>query len=311
VAADGAVSLRVASTGSFYTGAKVELDSGTDKIEMTVEAVDTAARTVRVTPPAVAGLGFANAPVNATGRPAPPTGGSNGSALTGLDLIGADNGPGRRTGIQALSERDDISMVAVPGVTVETVQTALITHCERLRYRMAVLDSPAAAAEVTAIQAHRNNYDSKYAAYCAPWLKAQNSQSGRIETFPPSGYAMGIYARSDNTVGVHKAPADEVVRNITDVALPLTAAEQDVLNPIGVNLIRDLTPRGIRVWGARTISSDQEWKYAALCSKRTKTDRAEMTPQPKRAAPSWFAGLFEVNVGYLSGTKECARDRAT
>jgi len=339
VAADGAVSLRVASTGSFYTGAKVELDTGTDKIEMTVEAVDTAARTVRftaplaipgggtvevgpdpasrnvflrsceidvvvhengtvaevfegltwnpdaatdaglrhyvsrindeevgsalvrVTPPAVAGLGFANAPVNATGQPAPLTGGSNGSALTDLDLIGADNGPGRRTGIQALSERDDISMVAVPGVTVETVQAALITHCELLRYRMAVLDSPAAAAEVTAIQAHRNNYDSKYAAYYAPWLKAQNSQSGRIETFPPSGYAMGIYARSDNTVGVHKAPANEVVRNITDVALPLTAAEQDVLNPIGVNLIRDLTPRGIRVWGARTISSDQEWKY--------------------------------------------------
>ncbi|MGB4827035.1 MAG: phage tail sheath C-terminal domain-containing protein, partial [Paracoccaceae bacterium] len=81
------------------------------------------------------------------------------------------------------------------------------------------------------------------------------------EAFPPSGYAMGIYARSDNTVGVHKAPANEVVRNITEVALPFTAAEQDVLNPVGVNLIRDLTPRGIRLWGARTISSDQEWKY--------------------------------------------------
>ncbi len=72
---------------------------------------------------------------------------------------------------------------------------------------------------------------------------------------------MGIYARTDNAVGVHKAPANEVVRNIVDVALPLTAAEQEVLNPVGVNLIRDLTPRGIRMWGARTLSSDQEWKY--------------------------------------------------
>lgn len=126
---------------------------------------------------------------------------------------------------------------------------------------MAVLDAPANAEDVTALQAHRNNYDSKYAAYYAPWLRALNLSTGRIESFPPSAYAMGIYARSDNTIGVHKAPANEVVRNVVDVALPFTAAEQDVLNPVGINLIRDLTPRGIRVWGARTISSDQEWKY--------------------------------------------------
>jgi uncharacterized protein len=152
-------------------------------------------------------------------------------------------------------------MVAVPGVTAETVQGQLIAHCELLKYRMAVLDAPANAEDVTALQAHRNNYDSKYAAYYAPWLRALNLSTGRIESFPPSAYAMGIYARSDNTIGVHKAPANEVVRNVVDVALPFTAAEQDVLNPVGINLIRDLTPRGIRVWGARTISSDQEWKY--------------------------------------------------
>lgn len=342
VASDGQTSVRVASTGSFYSGAKVELDTGTSKIEAIVEAVDPAARTVRftaglalgagnfidldpdptlrmtylrtceidvvvyendvlaesyegltwnpdqsteaglryyanrindgevgsdlvsVTVAPAAGLGFAQAPVNADGQPRSLGGGSNGSALTELDLIGADNGPGRRTGIQALSEREDISMVAVPGVVAETVQGALITHAELMQYRIAVLDCEPDAGDVTALQSHRNNYDSKYAAYYAPWLKALNSQSGRIENFPPSGYAMGIYARSDNTVGVHKAPANEVVRNITDVALPLTAAEQDVLNPIGVNLIRDLTPRGIRVWGARTVSSDPEWKYVNI-----------------------------------------------
>ncbi|MGL4397971.1 MAG: phage tail sheath subtilisin-like domain-containing protein [Hyphomicrobium sp.] len=208
-----------------------------------------------------AGTDFAEAPVVANGLARSFSGGSNGSALTDVDLIGTDLGPGRRTGIQALSERDDISMVAVPGVTSETVQGALITHSELLKYRVAVLDCPASAGDVTELQAHRNNYDSKYAAYYAPWLKALNPLSGRIENFPPSAYAMGIYARSDNSVGVHKAPANEVVRNITDVALPFTAAEQDVLNPVGINLIRDLTPRGLRMWGARTISSDQEWKY--------------------------------------------------
>jgi phage tail sheath protein FI len=144
------------------------------------------------------------------------------------------------------------------------VQAALITHSELLKYRMAVLDCPLDAGDVTEIQAHRNNYDSKYAAYYAPWLKALNPLTGRIERFPPAAYAMGIYARSDNSVGVHKAPANEVVRNIVDVDLPFTAAEQDVLNPIGVNLIRDLTPRGLRLWGARTISSDQEWKYVNI-----------------------------------------------
>ncbi len=343
-AANGDDTLSVASTASFYTGAKVELDTGAAKIEATIASIDAGARTVTlaaplnlaapldldpdpaqrnmflrvheldvviwqadaesgtpvlaeafegltwnndtstdaglkyfadrlndgesgsklievVTPVAGAGTNFADAPATADGFPRALQNGNNGGAITDLSLIGEDLGPGRRTGIEALAERDDISMVAVPGVTAETVQGALISHCERLKYRVAVLDAPVDAADVTSIQAHRNNYDSKYAAYYAPWLRALNTANGRIESFPPSGYAMGIYARTDNSVGVHKAPANEVVRNITDVALPLTAPEQEVLNPVGINLIRDLTPRGIRMWGARTISSDQEWKY--------------------------------------------------
>ena len=337
--ADGQISVRVASTASFYTGAKVELDSGAAKFELVVQAVDGGSRTVTfvagpalgantfidlpanpadrrvflrtseidvlvaengvvketfagltwnadtatdaglryyrdrindpevgsklVTVTAVVGAttDFADAPVTANGSWRVLGGGSNGSALTDMDLIGQDNGPGRRTGIQALAERDDISMVAVPGVTLETVQAALITHAELQRYRVAMLDCPISAGDVTEVQAHRNNYDSKYAAYYAPWLRALNDKSGRIESFPPAAYAMGICARTDASTGVHKAPANEVVRNVVDVALPFTAAEQDVLNPVGVNLIRDLTPRGIRLWGARTISSDQEWKY--------------------------------------------------
>src|SRR5262249_55311722 len=163
---------------------------------------------------------------------------SNGGALDQTDLIGNDNGPGKRTGIQALSERDDIAIVLVPGVTLESVQAALIAHCELLRYRIAVLDCPETARDASEVQTHRNNYDSKYAAYYAPWMRALNPLTTQVENFPPSGYAAGIYARSDNTVGVHKAPANEVVRNVLEVALPFTAGEQDVLNPVGVNLIR-------------------------------------------------------------------------
>ena len=344
LAANGDDTLSLASTASFYTGAKVELDTGTAKIEATVATIDAGARTVTltgpltlaapldaapdptqrriflrvheidvlvwqadaesgtpvlmeafeglswnndtatdaglryfadrlndnesgsklievVTPVAGAGTDFADAPASTNGMAMALQNGNNGGPITDLSLIGEDMGPGRRTGIESLAERDDISMVAVPGVTAETVQAALISHCERLKYRVAVLDAPVNATDVIAIQSHRNNFDSKYAAYYAPWVRAMNSANGRIESFPPSGYAMGIYARTDNAVGVHKAPANEVVRNIVDVALPLTGAEQDILNPIGVNLIRDLTPRGIRMWGARTISSDQEWKY--------------------------------------------------
>lgn len=342
VAADGQTTLALASTAGTYTGARVEIDSGTQKFEATIQMIDVAARTVtldaglalgagnfidvpvdktaraaylrvlefdalvyeegvlkesfeelawnpddatdaglkywltRINDPEAgsklvtvaegggAGLTLALAPAIANGQARKLSGGSNGGALTDVDLIGADNGPGKRTGIQALSERDDIAMVAVPGVTSEPVQGALITHCELLRYRLGLLDCPLAAGDVSEVQAHRNNYDSKYAAYYAPWVKSLNSLSGRVEAFPPAAYAMGICARTDNTVGVHKAPANEVVRNVSDVVLPFTAAEQDVLNPIGVNLIRDLTPRGIRLWGARTISSDQEWKYVNI-----------------------------------------------
>lgn len=339
LAADTQLSVAVASTASFYSGATVELDTGTVKYELTVDTVDPGTRKVRFTAglplganvyldvpaspadrraylrtaeieiqvwedevvretfsrltwnddtatvafrrhfanylndpeigsklvevvqPIPPGTGLSNQPTTRNGRPRQLGNGSDGSDLTAIDLIGADNGAGNRSGIEALSERTDISIVAVPGVVEESVQSALIGHCERLKYRFAVLDGKQGTPLVTDIQAHRNNYDTEYAAYYAPWLKTLDLTSGQTILIPPSGYAIGIYARTDNTVGVHKAPANEVVRNITDVEFPFTEGEQDVLNPIGVNLIRDLTPRGIRVWGARTISSDQEWKY--------------------------------------------------
>ncbi len=203
-------------------------------------------------------------PNTADGQPWSLQGGDNGSALVANDLIGTDAGPGHRTGIEALRERDDIALVAVPGVTDESVQQALITHCELLKYRFAVLDGQQNTWDVAAIETHRNSYDTKYAGYYAPWLETTDLATGRPMAVPPSGHVLGICARVDNERGVWKAPANEVVRNILDVELPFGDGEQDVLNPEGVNLIRAFDGRGIRVWGGRTLSSDPEWKYVNI-----------------------------------------------
>jgi phage tail sheath protein FI len=195
------------------------------------------------------------------GQPVLLTNGSDGGDPTNVDLIGTDGGPGNRTGIEALRERDDIALVAVPGVTDEAVQAALLVHCELLKYRFAVLDGKPATSDISKIESHRNNYDSKYGGYYTPWLKTLDLATGREMLNPPSGYVLGICARVDNERGVHKAPANEVVRGITDVELRFGDGEQDVLNPKGINLIREFEGRGIRVWGARTTTSDTEWKY--------------------------------------------------
>jgi uncharacterized protein len=203
---------------------------------------------------------LATQPVTISGQPVRLQNGTNGSPLDHLDLIGTDGGPGNRTGIEALRERDDIALVAVPGVTLESVQAALLVHCENLKYRFAVLDG-IHDSDISKIQAHRNNYDSKYGGYYTPWLLTMDLSTGREMLCPPSGYVLGICARVDNERGVHKAPANEVVRGITGIGLPFGDGEQDVLNPQGINLIREFEGRGIRVWGGRTTTSDSEWKY--------------------------------------------------
>ena len=174
-------------------------------------------------------------------------------------------GPGQRTGIAALTDEETISIVAVPGITATGVQSALISHAENLRYRFAVLDGPRSAS-IAQIRAFRGSFDSNYAAIYYPWLEISDPVTGDPIQIPPSGPNIGIYARTDVERGVHKAPANEVVRGATDVATRVLFGEQEVLNPEGINVIRDFRPqnRGIRVWGARTISSDPQWKYVSV-----------------------------------------------
>lgn len=190
-------------------------------------------------------------------------GGSNGSvaAITAADFIGVDNGAGRRTGIQAFVDNDVVSIMAVPGVTDPNVQLMLVAHCENLASRFAVLDVPKDAKKVQDVIAHRDIFDTNYGALYHPWLTIFDPLDKKNIAIPPSGSIMGIYARSDNTRGVHKAPANEVVRACVGLDCQFNKGEQDILNPKGVNLIRSFPGQGIRVWGARTATSNPSWKY--------------------------------------------------
>jgi phage tail sheath protein FI len=146
---------------------------------------------------------------------------------------------------------------------MRAVQTAIIGHCESMGDRIAILDAPQGLKpqEVKEWRVDTARYDSKYAALYYPWIKVSDPATNQIIAVPPSGHVAGIYARNDTTRGVHKAPANEVVRGAIDVEMQITKGEQDQLNPEGVNCIRAFPGRGIRVWGARTLSSDPSWRY--------------------------------------------------
>lgn len=190
-------------------------------------------------------------------------GGSNGSVLTVTPdaYMGKDGGPGKRTGLQAFQENGNVSIMAIPGVTAPEVQAALIGFCEGKKSCFALLDVPMDLKKTNDVATFRDMYDSTYAAMYHPWLEMYDAGAKRSAYFPPSGAMAGIYARTDTERGVHKAPANEVVRGCTGLSCAYNEGEQDILNPIGVNLIRAFTGRGIRVWGARTISSNGLWKY--------------------------------------------------
>jgi phage tail sheath protein FI len=180
-----------------------------------------------------------------------------------------------RTGFGGLEAIDAITMVSVPDAMaayqrglldvdgLKAVQLGVIAHCEQMGDRMAILDAPPGL-NAQAVHEWRQNtagYDSKYAALYYPWVKVFDPSSGRPKVVPPSGHMAGVWARNDTERGVHKAPANEVVRGAIDLELQITKAEQALLNPIGINCVRAFPGRGVRVWGARTLSSDPAWRY--------------------------------------------------
>ena len=142
------------------------------------------------------------------------------------------------------------------------IQAYLISHCERMRYRIAVLDSPDDQT-VGGVRSFRGQEDSTHGALYYPWVRVVDPVTEDEMILPPSGFVAGIYARNDVEKGVHKAPANEVVRIAVGFEFLLNKAQQDVLNPEGVNCFRFFEGRGYRLWGAHH-RSDPEWKYVNL-----------------------------------------------
>jgi uncharacterized protein len=180
-----------------------------------------------------------------------------------------------RTGFGGLEAIDTVTMVSVPDLMaayqrgmldlegVQTVQLAMIAHCELMGDRIAVLDPPPGlnAQQIREWRMDKAGYDSKQAALYWPWVKVFDPATAQNVFVPPSGHMAGVWARNDATRGVHKAPANEVVRGAVALELNITKSEHDLLNPNGINCIRSFPGRGIRVWGARTLSSDPAWRY--------------------------------------------------
>ena len=197
--------------------------------------------------------------------------------VTGRKFAGSESS---RQGINGLAVADDVTIVVVPDlITAATgadgtvdlnlwkaVQTSLITHCELQGNRMAILDAPPGMSpqQIKEWRSDTAMYDSAYAALYYPWIKVENpiGSNGDAEVFiPPSGHIAGVWARTDETRGVWKAPANDTIRGCLDVEYGITQNEQAVLNPIGINCIRPFGTRGIRIWGARTLASDTDWRY--------------------------------------------------
>jgi phage tail sheath protein FI len=182
-----------------------------------------------------------------------------------------------RTGINGLEVLDEVTMVCVPDLMaayqggqlddegLRAVQTAVMNHCEAMKDRVAILDAPPDLSPQQMREWRMNvaGYDSKYAALYYPWIRIANPADGGPVSLlvPPSGHMAGIWARNDGERGVHKAPANEVVRGAIGMERQISRNEQDSLNPVGINCIRAFPGRGIRVWGARTLSSDASWRY--------------------------------------------------
>ena len=161
-----------------------------------------------------------------------------------------------------LEKVEEVSIVYAPNAQATPgLAVALISHCERLMYRFAILDSikgqdPSSLSKPA---------DSSFAALYYPWIFVKEADIGPLRLVPPGGHVAGIYAHTDIEKGVNKAPANQLVKGAVDLELTIGSSQQDILNLQGINCIRNFSGRGILVWGARTLSSDAERKYVSVC----------------------------------------------
>jgi uncharacterized protein len=197
------------------------------------------------------------------------TNGNDGQVLDSTTYEGkVDAVTNRASGLKSFENIEDISIVAAPGSSLNStlgqpVAGLLITHARTMKYRIAVIDS-VKNQSISDVRAYRGKFDSNYAAFYYPWVKIIDPVTNQENHYPPSGFVSGIYARNDVERAVYKAPANETVNLAIGFEKLINKAQQEVLNPEGINCFRFFEGRGMRLWGARTMTSDPEWKYVNL-----------------------------------------------
>lgn len=198
--------------------------------------------------------------------------GASKSFLTVNEIIGDEE---QRTGLGGLTAIETVNLIVCPDCyygydsadanaveRVTAIQRALIDHCEKIPFRFAILDAPPRLdAEQLERWRETTNFDSKFAAVYYPWIEVPHQSGAGKKLVPPSGYITGVYHRSDEEYGVHKAPANEMLHGVVGLDILLTQHEHARLNRMGVNCLRAFPGIGIRIWGARTLSSDTDWRY--------------------------------------------------
>ena len=185
-------------------------------------------------------------------------GGADGASdITDTAYIG---NPATRTGLYAFDTVSEINILCVPGVSTQAVVQAAVDYCDGRGDCGFIVDCPAGGTPEST-KSFRENFDSSRGWYYFPRIKALDPFTGRVQVVPPSGHVAGVFARSDGERGVHKAPSNEVVRGAVGLEYEVTDGEQEILNPAGVNCIRAFRGRGIRVWGARTMSSEASLRH--------------------------------------------------
>ncbi len=165
--------------------------------------------------------------------------------------------------IRRLLDVDQVALCLAPGWWSESIQTALIEQCETRRHCFAILDPPNGL-DLAGIRAFRRRFDTGVAALHYPWVEVSDPRTGRNVELAPSGHIAGVYARVDRERGVHHAPSGKAIHGITRIPRSLTQVDAARLNGEGVNALRFLPVRGNRIWGARTLTADPEWRYVNI-----------------------------------------------
>lgn len=262
------------------------------------------------------------------------SGGAEGIAeMSPGDFTGHYGGPNDYRGLGALESRDDISLISIPDVSwlltlagkpmeerekdVHAVQTAMVTQAERFRGRFAVLDVPAGFSDVKALK-WAKRFDSPSAASYYPAIDVLDplDQSGaKTVRIPPSGAVCGCIVATDSEKGIFHAPANTLLQGAVGLSTKVDDSAYELLYPAGINLLKYFPGRGIKIWGARTLSSDPDWRYinvrrtfSAICkSLKLGTQWAVFEPNDKnlrkrlvRQVSGFLLDLWMK--GYLAGS---------